>query len=585
MITNNEKIEKKEPNISQCILDYLFNLGIKKIFTVPGAHIDFFLVQAINDGRFEIILASHEQGAGYMADGAARMSGSPSIVATINGPGASNLITSAVTARLGNSPVIFLTGDIPSHLYGYGGFQGSDPISSNTKEIFIAAITNSHTIFNYTDFIEITNLTNNLVSTFPRRPVHWNLPNDVAMTSVPKRIALPNNSYNDGNNIPLSPEWLPIIPSSSGSKILLYVGNEIENPQEIKEIALFSKKYSIPIVVSFGAKNIQPFIDDNLFFGVFGYAGGPRAFKAMLDPTLETLLIFGVVLNERNTYAWSNEFYASNRKIIRFSNNNKSIRKSSIYIHEIKSNPIEAIKGIDIYWGKKESLISQDYNNRNKWIEELMLIPRIPPTVIKQNQSGKYGIYLGQAISFMNDHLKPDTPFFLDSGNHRIYGGAFWEVKTVNTFFSASQNAPMGWAIGAAIGASFVDKNKQIWVLTGDGCMQMHGMELAIAAKYHCKVIIVVSNNKSYGRVSARLKKIPLHVVNQLTSLPNISWVQFAESFGVPGKQVITIEELKSVIMEIQDFKGPYLIDLITDPEEPYPFSQAIFSSSTQITD
>ena len=119
-----KRLKKKNPIFHNVYLIYLFNLGVKKIFTVPGAHIDFFLVQAINDGRFEIILASHEQGAGYMADGAARMSGSPSIVATINGPGASNLITSAVTARLGNSPVIFLTGDIPSHLYGYGGFQG-----------------------------------------------------------------------------------------------------------------------------------------------------------------------------------------------------------------------------------------------------------------------------------------------------------------------------------------------------------------------------------------------------------------------------------------------------------------------------
>lgn len=571
-------------NISQSILDYLYGLGVKTIFTVPGAHIDFFLVQAINDIRFKVIVASHEMGAGYMADGLARISGKPSVVITINGPGASNLITAAITAKMGHSPVIFITGDIPSYLHGYGAFQGSDAEASNKQGILGAALENSYNIADDTSLIELFELSKESLFSLPPKPIHWNLPSDIAKASISEKKIVSDYALSEHISETKEPNWLQKIPLIPGNKILLYIGDEITSYKEMERIASFSRKYTIPVVVTLGAKNIQPFIDKELFLGVFGYAGGPRAFKVMLNSKIDTLLTFGVILDERSTIAWSNDFYNPQRKIIRFSRNKNTKRKSPMTIDEIEENTMEAIDWIDRRWENHNTSIQQNVNNRNEWLKELLRIPRTSDVVIKATSCDKKGVYLGQVVSLMNTRLSPNTPLFLDSGNHRIYGGTFWEVISPNTFFSAAQTAPMGWAIGAAIGASFEDKDTQIWALTGDGCMQMHGMELAIAARYHCKVVFVVSNNLSYGRVAARLKNICEDVVEQLSTLPHISWVEFGKSLGVPGKQIATIEEFDTLIMEIENLDGPYLIDLLTDSEEPYPFLPAIFSSSPMTT-
>ncbi|HYG58471.1 MAG TPA: thiamine pyrophosphate-binding protein, partial [Symbiobacteriaceae bacterium] len=134
------------PSVAQALLDHWHSWGVTTLFAIPGAQVDGLLMEAASDGRFQIILAAHEQGAGYMADGFARLSGVPGIVIAINGPGATNLTTAAITAQADHSPVLFLTGDAPAVLAGYGGFQGSDPHGSNPNPVLKAALTNAISI-------------------------------------------------------------------------------------------------------------------------------------------------------------------------------------------------------------------------------------------------------------------------------------------------------------------------------------------------------------------------------------------------------------------------------------------------------
>lgn len=573
----NTKILNNSQSVIQILLNCFDTWGVNTIFAIPGSHIDEFLIQAIEDGRFEIVIAAHEQGAGYMADGFARVSDKPGVVVTINGPGATNLTTAAVTARLDYSPVLFLTGDVPTFVQGFDAFQTSEVTGSNTNRIFKQAVTHS---FHITDEIELSNALQFFEKSLQASiqvPIHLNLPSDIAK----KKIIFKNFEVvnflgilpNDNPNL----SWIDEIPNRLGSKIAILVGEEVKKYSLLEKIGKLSEEYKIPVAATIAAKNIQPFLSESLFLGIFGYSGVPKAFHAILDSGLETLIIFGAALDERNTVAWNPCFLQSIPNIISFSANHSN-NENQFSILNISCSLDEAI-----YW-LSEKILSINmngkyYDNRITWIKELETIQRIPKIEKEQQESYHKGMSMIEVVSIMNKTLSADTLFFLDSGDHRIYGATYWDVKVPNSFHTAAKTAPMGWAIGAAIGASFVHKDKQVCVLTGDGCMLMHGLEISVAARYKCQVLFIVSNNSSYGRVATRMENDFLK--ETLSNLPKVSWSDFARNLGVQARKVTDISDLDVAIEEAKHTKGPFVIEIIVNLYQQIPYKRSIFSSSS----
>lgn len=563
------------------ILDRFHTWGVKTIFAVPGVQVDSLLLQAVKDGRFRVVFACHELGAGYMGDGFARISAGPGVVITINGPGANNLTTAAVTARVEGSPVLFLTGDSPSVFKGFGGFQCSDPEGSNSTAILREAIKNSVFITNPEMLSTALQQFEELFQSSTPAPMHINLPSDIArapytdeINEVEKALQIIEQDLNE------APSWLEKIPPSPGKKAVLLVGGEVKTAGQMETVITFGKRFAIPVAFTLGAKNLQALLPKELCLGVFGYAGGPRAFEALLDPNLETLIVLGAVLDERNTCAWHSDFFNPSRQIIRFSSDPNSVRKCPAEVLEVNSIPSTALKWLQRHW-ESEANNSMAFQVRAAWCQKLQKYPRIPATDTYLQSKKKSGISMTDVISVINKTLPDDSTLFLDSGDHRIFVGFFWEPGEKGSFFTADQTAPMGWAICAAIGASFAEENKQIWVLTGDGCMMMHGMEIAVAARHKKRVVFLVSNNGSYGRVAARLGCEPEEIRQTLSKLPEVFWADFALSLGVDSMKAATLEELTAAIQEAKSCTGPFLIEILTQSGEDCAYPSAVFSSSS----
>ena len=567
--------------VADVILDYFYTLGITTLFVVPGAQIDFLLSQAAKSNRFQIVVAAHEQGAGYMADGFSRISGKPGVVIAINGPGATNLTTAAVTARVDHSPVLFLTGDAPIVNQGYGGFQCSDQEESNSNAIFFDALKNSITITTPKTLSDAMQSMESLFIASSPEPLHINLPCDVAQQYFNNETKQRCVRFDDHVKGLTSPDWLSQIPSALGSKAAILVGEQVRELAEMKAIAEFSQNYSIPLASTLAAKQIQSLIPDELYLGVFGYAGGPRAFEVILDSDLEVFIIFGASLDERNTTAWHPDFFHNNRKILRFTNDAERNRNYLEHVLEIVERPSVVIQWLENYWDRKVEKHRLEFENRIAWNECIQAIPRIPKIDWKNPSDMQIGMSMAVVVSKLNELLPADTILFLDSGDHRIYGGTFWETKVWGSFFTAAKTAPMGWAIGAAVGASFAKEDKPLWVITGDGCMLMHGMELAVAAKHNRRVVFVVSNNGAYGRIAARMKNESDKIRYTLSSLPAVSWSDLAQSLGVDSRKVTVTKELTAAIAEAQAGTGPFLIEVLTRIEEKCPYPPAVFSSSS----
>ena len=136
-------MKRADKTASRWLLDGLVEMNTRHVFLVPGANISPFLDSLVRHPAAVPVVCTHEQGAGYMADGYARLKGGVGVCAAIGGPGASNLLTAAVTTRLDHSNVLFMTGDVPAVQRDTGAFQDAGPRGTRDRALFRAAVATS----------------------------------------------------------------------------------------------------------------------------------------------------------------------------------------------------------------------------------------------------------------------------------------------------------------------------------------------------------------------------------------------------------------------------------------------------------
>lgn len=574
--------------MSEIILDQLHLRGADRIFAIPGAQIDFFLKCAVKDSRFQVILAADELGAGHMADGYSRVSGKLGVVLTINGPGATNLITSIVSTRSDHSRVLYITGDGPVLFRGLGGFQTSDCEDSNTESILSEAAGRSITIAHMESLKTALKMLDECRSLKLPYPIHINLPCDIAMTTFPVQnhitskseiglIDLIEEGSDAGSFLSSRQSRLNCIHADPGIRSAVLLGEKLRDKKDVLAILDFCVDYNFPIAITASALDLISVIPATHFLGIFGYAGNIHVNSAFLNPDLEMLIIFGSDLDERTTCIWHEQFFHDNRQIIRVS------EKAARWAHEYK-NLVDLhdmdIDGILTWLRSHWQLTDQEKIKRQEWFNlQITNASQIEPKVDHLQGSG---FTLRRAVRHMSEKAPENCCFFLDSGEHRIIASQSWIPRRWNSFFTSGKFAAMGWAISAGIGASFSEEHPVIWILTGDGCMLMQAMNLAIAAKFKRNIVIFMSNNRTYGRIASRLAHDDEAVRNNLSQLPMIDWAMFAESLGLKSFSVSNQNELDQAINQSFDLFQPVLIDLKVTDDPQISALCAIFSSTSE---
>jgi len=534
-------------------LNLLFDLGIRTVFAIPGAHIEHFILAIAKDNRFKLIIAAHEEGAGFIADGYFRKSNQVPIVATINGPGATNLMTSVSTAQVDHSSIIYLTGDTAYSLKDMLAFQTSSQLSDYTGRMFRSILSKQIIPLCFNDLYQGLNEYIDDFRSNIHYPMHISLHNDISkLTQIECESYPVQASKNILRNYSFNLE-----------RSVLILGEDIRNMDEINSVINYCSKHKIPIVCTLGAKNSQALIPKDIFCGVYGYAGHESAIDLVQSDHVERVYFLYTDLNERNTMAWSSTLFKENREVFAISPYPTNHGIQEFTIKSIECSMGEFIKSCHISTVQDDWFKEYIYGSKNHLIEETKQLD------------------MTSSILIMNQMIDYTDNFVLDSGDHRIYGSLYWDVKKFNTFFTASKTAPMGWAIGAGIGVGIADTAHTTWVLTGDGCMLMHGNEISVAQRYHTNVKFIVINNGSFGRIEYRLLNEDDSIKNKIARLPYTSWVHYANSFNIEAICVKTNQELVNAIKTAQEYNGPYLIEIMITIDNETDI-KSIFSSTSK---
>jgi len=551
----------------QYLLQALRNQGLSHVFLVPGGHIDPLVAELGAGAGLQPIVAAHEQGAGFMADGFARVSGRFGVCMCIGGPGAANTLPAAVAAQSDRSRVLFISGDVPSTLQGRGAFQ--DGSLDGTRDVEFLRLATL-----YSEEVElIGQLPRQLAAALramhgtPSGPVHLSIPTDIQNAALGADASPPRELWRTAR--PVDAMALTRIADqvlAGAKRLAILAGRGCAASDAADELRAFAETYEVPVATTFAAKGLLP-DDHRLALGMFGYAGTNRAVTALLADDLDVLLVLGSSMNLRDTLYWSRELGAR-RQVVQIDSDATMLGRDFPVQHTVVGDCQAALRHLLGLAGGPLQRLAASAAERRAWTASLKAVPAFADP--EHLTSDAVPVHPARLLGEMRRALPRDTILFVDSGAHRAFAGHYWETYRPGGVCSATNLGPMGWAIAAAIGGKLASPASPVAVITGDGCMHMHGIEIATAARYKTPVIFVVSNNSALGNVYMRARKANPGAA-EMTRLPTIDWAAFARVLGAGGRRVESPSDLAPALQEALAAGGPFVIDVLTPCDCPTP--------------
>lgn len=531
--------------VADAIVDVLRQEGIRHVFCVPGAAIDPLLEALSRQHDVQPVVCAHEAGAAYAADGYSRASGRFGVVATTSGPGFTNTLTALATASTDRSAVLAISGEVRRDWMGRGGFQDSSqagtraasmatPVTALQLELGSPSLTYRH----------LERLLHSMLGHASRGPVHLSIPADVQREEVTgdwstldKRVYQPR--FVDAQACHAF--WDHV---ESKPKVAILAGSGCVQSGASRQLKRFAERFDVPVATTLAAKGVFP-EDHPLSLGAIGWFGNHAALNALTSGELDVLFVLGSRLNMLDTLIWTGGFKPRHALIV------NDIDMSGVFRDYPVSLPItgDARACLEVLNdASPESVARLQASSvaRRNWIARVKEGSTSHDAQSAAIASKSENIHPADAVAALRRVMPRSTPLFVDSGAHAFFAGHYWTTYEPAKFFtSIKYTGAMGWAIAAAMGAQLARPNEACVVVTGDGCMLMHGIEIQTAARYRVPLICVVFNNSAFGNPKLRADRIS-PAMGQLHALPTHDWAKFAQSLGALGITVDSAADLSS---------------------------------------
>ncbi|HBF6169913.1 TPA: biosynthetic-type acetolactate synthase large subunit [Clostridioides difficile] len=547
-------------NGAKVILECLKKEGIDTIFGYPGGAV-IPLYDALYDysDDFKHIRTSHEQGLVHAADGYARSTNTVGVCFTTSGPGATNAITGIATAFMDSSPMVVISGQVPTSLLGKDSFQ----------EIDITGATLSMTKHNY-----LVRNTKELVPTIKEafRVANSGRKGPV-LVDVPKDLFLAEMDFSgedydlcqiddymdyksdfdldDETNIKLLNEAIDIIKESK--KPVIYAGGGVKSSDSEEILEKFATKIDTPVLNTLmGLGNIDR--KNELSLGMVGMHGSRESNLALSNSDL--VIAIGARFSDR-VISKSSEF-AKNAKIIHIDIDPSEISKN------IESN-VSLVGDVKLVL----SLLIErvESKNNSNWKEEIKRFR-------KSEGVQTYEFHPQNILKKINEKyetLKKPTVVVTDVGQHQMWAAKYWNFKGNKSFITSAGLGTMGFGLGAAIGTKVGNVDKNVVLVTGDGSFRMNCNELATVANYNVPMLILLLNNRTLGMVRQWQKLFSNQRYSQTDINENVDYVKLVNAYNIDGYKVSSVEELGKAL-DMIDFNKPVFLQCDIDKDyDVYP--------------
>ncbi|MDR1750241.1 MAG: acetolactate synthase large subunit [Enterobacter cloacae] len=533
---------------AQLIVHLLERQGITTVAGIPGGTV-LPLYDALSQStQIRHVLARHEQGAGFIAQGMARTQGKPAVCMACSGPGATNLVTAIADARLDSIPLICITGQVPSSMIGTDAFQEVD-----TYGISIPITKHNYLVRDIAELPQVISDAFRIAQSGRPGPVWIDIPKDVQTAEIEIDV-LPE----PGERAP-APEFSAESVRDAAAMInaakrpVLYLGGGAINAAD--EIRQFAEKANLPTTMTLMALGMLPKAHP-LSLGMLGMHGA-RSTNYILQEA-DLLIVMGARFDDRAI--GKTEQFCPNAKIIHVDIDRAELGK-------IKQ-PHVAIQG-DVADVLAQLIPQTDATDRADWRQMVADLQREFPGAIptEGDPLSHYGL-INAVAACVDDSAIITT----DVGQHQMWTAQAYPLNRPRQWLTSGGLGPMGFGLPAAVGAALANPDRKVICFSGDGSLMMNIQEMATAAENQLDVKIILMNNEALGLVHQQQSLFYKQGVFAATYPGMINFMQIAAGFGLHTCDLNAEEDVHAALQAAISRPGPALIHVRIDPEQKvYP--------------
>ena len=545
--------ESERMSGSEAIIRCLLAEGVDILYGYPGGAImpvydELYKYQ----DKLQHVLTRHEQGATHAAQGYARISGKVGVAMATSGPGATNLITGIADAQIDSTPMVCITGQVPSHLLGSDAFQETDIVGISTP------VTKwNHQITKASEIPEVLAKAFYIAKSGRPGPVLVDITKDAQFEefdfSYKKCEGI--RSYNPVPKTELSNVQAAADLINAAKKPMIVWGQGVILGEAEEELKTIIEKAGIPSAWTILGASAIP-TSHPLNIGMVGMHGNYA--PNVLTNECDVLIAIGMRFDDRVTGRL--DTYAKQAKVIHFEIDPAEINKN------VKADV--AVLG-DAKESLKQLLPLLKANSHPEWHQKFKDLYAIEFEKVIKNDlyPTKEGLTMGEVLNEINTQTKGEAAIVSDVGQHQMIACRYADFSKTKSNITSGGLGTMGFGLPAAIGAKMAAPEREVISISGDGGYQMTIQELGTIFQTKTAVKVVVLNNEFLGMVR-QWQQLFFDKRYASTEMTNPDFVAIAKGYFLNAKRVTKREELADAVAEMVASKEAYFLEVCVEKED-----------------
>jgi len=524
----------KDWTYGQALVALLEEYGVDTVFGIPGVH-TLELYRGLVGRNIRHVLTRHEQGAGFMADGYARVSGKPGVCFVITGPGVTNIATPMGQAYADSIPMLVISSVNETDTLGRGIGRLHETKDQQSLTRAITAL--SATAYKGEDIPGLIAQAFDIFNSQRPRPVHIAIPMDVLACPVQ---AWPTHHQEVTESPVIDPESLLAasrLLNRAKLPMIIAGGGAIESHNQIKALA---ECLSAPVFTTVAGKGILP-PQHNLF------AGAILCTQTGWDMIQKADVVLAIGTELADTDMWRDTLPIEG-DIIRLdidANKFEDLYPCHTALHGDASVVLDALLPLIQF---RHSISDVPIN-----------VKGLPAAVAKE-QKGPWLIVM-QLLMVIRQSLPSNTVMATDMTQIAYAGNYLFNVAKTRQWLHPTGYGTLGYALPAGIGAAIADPQQPVAILCGDGGFQYTMQELATAVEeVNGPLIVLLWNNNALGQIRDDMAERDIPLIGVLPHNPDFQTL--AASFGCKTYQPNSIKALQENIKDAVGFRGVSFIEM-----------------------
>lgn len=539
------------------VIDTLRELKVRHILGITGGSIMALFDAAYFVDDIDIIMFRHEQGAVHAAEGYARVAKRPAVVAATSGPGATNLVTGLTDAYMDSVPVVAITGQVATWVFGRDGFQETDILGVATP------ITKwVYQVRRPEEASPAVRIAYEISALGRPGPTLVDLPRDIQIQTPRGEAAIPINVT---KFIPPKPRHEDIARAAKiiveAQRPVVLAGGGVLWSGATREVIELAERIGAPIVSTLPGKAAIPH-NHPLYLGPAGMHGRAEADAALANA--DVVIAVGTRFSDR-TWGRFRELQEAVRsgdmKVIHIdidrSEIGKNVKPTVGIVADAREALRELIDILPVAATRDPKYMAWLYHIRRRYEDSME----------KLASEFKY-FAPWKVLKTVRRAAPPNTVTVTGVGGHQMWAEIWWEVYEPGTYITSAGLGTMGFGIPASLGAKLADPSRPVVCIDGDGSFQMTFNNLALVREYNLPFVEIIFNNAALQLVLQW--QVYMYGNRQVATrfARNPDFIKIGEAYGIEGVRPSSYEELEKAVSWAVRNNEPMIIDVTIDGDK-----------------